>query len=433
MTPGILTSIYSKETEANMSDIYSYDYDIAITAMLNIKTYDNLDVIIDLNESEGNYTLESDPGGGFSHFSSYSLSASPKLGFEFENWEGDSVDKLLFDSNEINNQILIDGNISLTAVFKPKVYNLNLDSEGMGWVEGPDNFTINEDNFVVVAHNFQGYRFTHWSGDTNYLSDIFTNETNRTLTWGRVDNAENLPKDLSLTAHFVPETHQILVSSKVGGSIDYFLEGNYSIVNDEEGNLTISADSETRVGLIAFTDPGWKFSNWVTNSFDISDLNDSAAIFYPTDDANFSANFQPIEYNSSQVSITSSSGGEIEWDVTEFLGLEPSQYTFLHFEDYNISAIPDTGYRFIGWNGEGGATQLSYAITNPINELVVGGPISLVAEFELIEYPSDQISITPNDNSYGAVEYESNSNGNMTHFGEYLLRATPKPGYHFVY
>ena len=59
---------------------------------------------------------------------------------------------------------------------------------------------------------------------------------------------------------------------------------------------------------------------------------------------------------------------------------------YTHFDEYQLTAIPNIGYKFSHWEGDGNVTQLVNGPESSSNLLKVEGPISLKANFEILRY-----------------------------------------------
>jgi hypothetical protein len=193
---GILSNPNSAITDANISKM---DYTgTSITAFLRLLDYEAEDINI-TSAFGGNIFLGTNDSGGFEHFKSYSLIATPLMGYEFDRWAGDAnATQLAYGPAVAENELLIEGPVQLKAMFKLVNYQINLSSIGDGLPKGPETFTIDQ-NPEIVAEAFPGWRFTHWSGDVDYLVDPLSSET--LIQW----LTGNPPQNLSFTANFEPQ------------------------------------------------------------------------------------------------------------------------------------------------------------------------------------------------------------------------------------
>ena len=122
----------------------------------------------------------------------------------------------------------------------------------------------------------------------------------------------------------------------------------------------------------AYPQSGYKFDYWSDPHGILADTSNSIT------DANISeidvlaeitAYFKPMEYNSSDVNISTGNGGEIIIETDE-------SGKFTHFRQYSLRAIPDAGYKFSHWSGERNETNLADGSFIGDNSLIMDGPIS---------------------------------------------------------
>ena len=326
---GILANPNLAQTEANISKIYPHD-SASVSAILRLDDYDESDINITA-DAGGNILFQTDDSGGFTHFTSYELNATASLGYQFDQWVG-NTEQLEFGSHEKNNKFLIEGPLSLRASFTLSEYELNLSSSGEGTTLGPENFTM-QDTPSIKAIPFQGNRFTHWSGDTEYLLDHLTSETFIVLE----DNS--VPEDLSLIANFVPENYQISLNTEGNGSADIILSSGESFNGVAFQSVTV--DSETQIVFETIAQDGWSFSNWrglpgiseLYNPLAHVDQYSSVIYFYPSSDLNITAEFKITEYDDTQIVVNSGNGGVVLLESEE-------SGNFLHFSSYDLNATP---------------------------------------------------------------------------------------------
>lgn len=372
----ILANPNSAQTEANISKIYPHE-SATVSAILRLDDYDDSDINI-TSGTGGNAFFNSDESGGFTHYTSYELNATAQLGYQFDQWVG-NTEQLEYGPFEKQNKFLVEGPLSLSATFIYTEYNLELESAGDGTVLGPETFTI-EDNPTIRASAFPGARFTHWTGDTEYLLNHLSAET-----FIHLDN-NSIPQDLHLVANFVPESYQVVVQTEGNGSVDILLSSGEIIY--ETVYSSVSIDSETQLTLDASPQDGWSFSHW-RGLPDISDLlNPIAEIdqysavsyFYPSSDLNLTAEFKVTEYDDTQIVVTSSTGGVVS------VGSETSG-NFLHFSSYDLNASPNKGYEFDAWEVE--STKESLVLNGlgvADNQIRIMGDMEINASFNLIQY-----------------------------------------------
>ena len=375
---GILSNPNSAITDANISKMD--DTGTSITAFLRLLDYEAEDINI-TSAFGGNIFLGTNDSGGFEHFKSYSLIATPLMGYEFDRWAGDAnATQLAYGPAVAENELLIEGPVQLKALFKLVNYQMNLSSIGDGLPKGPETFTIDQ-NPEIVAEAFPGWRFTHWSGDIDYLVDPLSSET--LIQW----LTGNPPQNLSFTANFEPQRYDINLKTYGNGQIDYFIEGGESAVVTSE--RTISLNSTDQLYLDGtFPLDGWQFNRWdglptllsLINPQSFVDPNSSVVWFYPSADLDIAAYFEIIEYDDSQVEINSTIGGNV---ISE----SESDGTFAHFSTYELNASASRGYQFDEWRVDiDNQNYILNGLNNPINEVKIEGPIAITAVFSLTPY-----------------------------------------------
>ena len=373
---GILANPNLAQTEANISKIYPHD-SASVSAILRLDDYDESDINITA-DAGGNILFQTDDSGGFTHFTSYELNATASLGYRFDQWVG-NTEQLEFGSKEKNNKFLIEGPLSLRASFTLSEYELNLSSSGEGTTLGPENFTM-QDTPSIKAIPFQGNRFTHWSGDTEYLLDHLTSETFIVLE----DNS--VPEDLSLIANFVPENYQISLNTEGNGSADIILSSGESFNGVAFQSVTV--DSETQIVFETIAQDGWSFSNWrglpgiseLYNPLAHVDQYSSVIYFYPSSDLNITAEFKITEYDDTQIVVNSGNGGDVLLESEE-------SGNFLHFSSYDLNATPVKGYEFNGWLLDTSQESLLlYNTSSSNNRLRIEGGMEINASFSIVDY-----------------------------------------------
>jgi len=373
---GILDDPDSSQTEANISKIYPY-MEASISAVLRLDDYDETDINI-TSDYGGNITFESDEEGGFTHYTTYELNATPVLGYQFDQWVGD-IEQLEFGAFDPSNKVLIEGPLSLRATYKLSLFNLTLSVEGDGYPIGPETFTIS-DSPTIKALAFPGSKFTHWTGDTDFLLDHLASETFISL------ESNSIPRDLSFTANFIPETYEVHLSTIGSGSVDIYLSNGDAYDGSVSRELTI--DSQTQITLEVMPPDGWDFSIWsglpdqseLLNPVGFMDPYSPLAYFYPPKDLNISALFEISKYGDEEIVVHPGDGGDV------ILASEENG-DFHHFSSYDLNASPQRGYEFTQWIiATSKVSTLSNGIEDPDNVLTIEGPVELNASFSPIVF-----------------------------------------------
>ena len=142
--------------------------------------------------------------------------------------------------------------------------------------------------------------------------------------------------------------------------------------NAINGNITVSATAMD----------GYEFSHWSDPYGLLSDLNESsteANVSKIEIDAEITANFKVIDYTLDEINISSLAGGT-------YMLENPTPGKFQHFGQYSLTAVPNHGYKFDRWIGDGNTTNLINSPSSENNFLSINGPIQLTASFVPVEY-----------------------------------------------
>jgi hypothetical protein len=409
---GILTDPNSWQTEANMSRIYPYT-EASISAVLRLDDYDQTDVNI-TSDFGGNIFLESDENGGFTHFKLYEINATSILGYQFDQWVGD-VEQLQAGPSEPINQVLIEGPLSLRATYQLSEYKIDLNSLGDGDTVGPESFTIS-DTPSIKAVAFPGWRFTHWTGDTDFLLDHFASETFIPL------ESNSVPQDLSFTANFIPKNYDFQLNTTGNGTVDIYLSNGDTF--DGLSSHEFSSDSQTQITLEAFAADGWNFKTWMglpdlselLNPVAYIDPYSSLSYFYPSKDLNITAIFEVKEYDDQEIAVRSGIGGSISVESED-------NGKFLHFSSYDLNASPSKGYEFSQWITDPTKENfLSNGIYSANNILTIGGEIEINATFSTVVF-----NLSINTDEGGTTTGSST----FTVLDTPVIQATPSDGWDF--
>ena len=165
------------------------------------------------------------------------LSATPKTGYHFKEWQVISGSVTIKD----NKFIMPSANVEVKAIFEedvpaPTEYTITYDLAG-GTAEGnPDTYTIETRTFTLKNPTKSGYTFTGWSGTG------LTGENNLTVTIEKGSTG-----DRSYTAHWryngsghSYSYYTIKATAGAGGSISP--SGNVSVREGRDQTFTITPD-----------------------------------------------------------------------------------------------------------------------------------------------------------------------------------------------
>jgi len=158
------------------------------------------------------------------------LTPVPEPGWSFYGWEG-----MCDDPQAPLCTVTMDADKSVTAIFIPDEYTLEVTTEGSGAVSrdlpGPYNYG---DVVTLTAIPDTGWVFAGWSGDVTGTDNPLT------LT---------ISGDMNVTATFIPPEYELTI----------LLYGNGVV--DANPDKPVYAYGEV-VELTAVADPGWYFTGW---------------------------------------------------------------------------------------------------------------------------------------------------------------------------
>ena len=254
-----------------------------------------------------------DINGSYSFGSQVTISATPDSGYSFSSWH--EIGNSIADSSLATTSVTVEANQSIQATFTPLNYNFAVTAGNGGSVSSSP--TGNTQPFAsdvsVSAIPKSGYFFTGWSGSG--VSDINASTTNVQISGNH-----------TIVANFA--------QTPIGKFVVQISSNN----NDAAANLKGSGAYNTNevIQISAFANEGYTFANWsgatVTNP---NEANSSVSV---TQDLNLTANFTTQQYN---LILLASTGGIIN-DVNN---------SYSHGSNVSISATPQTGYTFSGWEG----------------------------------------------------------------------------------
>ena len=269
-----------------------------------------------LNASTGG---SANGSGQFDYGSSPTISATPSAGYFFSGWDGEGVT----DPNSASTTVLMSEDRNLTANFAIQSHSLTLNASTGGSANGSGQFDYGSSP-TISATPSTGYSFGGWSGEGT--SDPSASSTTVLMN-----------QDRMLTALFALNLHTLAINQQTGGSITAS-DGTY-----EYG---------TQVNIFAIPHQGYSFVRWtgegVRNPTTLSTTVDM------TEDRNVSVLF---EINTHALNLHATEGGSVTGSGQFEYGSNPS-----------ISAIPNSGYSFLGWDGEGASDASSASTTALMSE-----------------------------------------------------------------
>ncbi|ERP30753.1 hypothetical protein CALK_2420 [Chitinivibrio alkaliphilus ACht1] len=293
-----------------------------------------------LSAEYGQYELTFDAGGGF-------VSIHPEKEYYVS---GDTVilyphttEKSTFVAWEIDSlvritplELIMDSDRQVRAHFTSRHILHTEASTGGRVVQEPDEWIYTQGDTVrVTAHADSGYVFLGWSGarkseeETLYLS---------------------MDRSKHLMAHFgIPREELHLLHLDYAGGI---------VLSVPRKNVYRTGDTVT---LFAIDVGAYRFSHW--EGAVVGD--ESPASFVITSDTTVSAHFTE-QYS---LDAQASTGGRVF--------LDPAKETYMRGDTVTLTAHPDDGWVFVGWDG------MDHMTTSPV-EIVMTEDQSIRAEFRRV-------------------------------------------------
>ena len=401
----ILDDALSSNTAAQISKINANE--ASITAVFSPKQYDDDNTFIQVNwdHSHGDVNLQKNISGKFTHFEKYSLVATPTKGYRFLEWNGTGSSNLLtYGKFEKNNELLIQGSpvdVNLTALFEPSEFFIDVNSSPnyAGEVVGAGGFSIlDTPSLTAIAH--PGFKFTGWSGNTDYLSDI-----NSSTTFVRTDD-----RNFSFTANFRAIDFNVTITAMEGGTFNAYYENFGDQFAFNAANHTESLGYSQSFSVSVSENDGWLFDQWLNLPSDqlAQKTSPSLSNIDVLSDLSFSAKFKRIPYS---LDLNNTLGGSVTGTgIYEFE------------EDVNISATPEEHFTFSKWNVYPNGTDTSFISPTLANQTITipsslpSSGTTLEAEFAPNSY---QIIASSSNSFHGKISLSSTFSGNTLTSPEY--------------
>ena len=325
---------------------------------------------------------------------SIAVNATPAEGYQFSKWQ--DPNGLLENSFSASTSVVMSratGNSFIQAQFERKQYDVQISSGSGGNIifDTPNGPWIHFGIYAIQAVPNPGYKFVSWNGNQESIDSLLVSNE-------QSSNQISVSSDISLNAHFVPESYTISVTSGSGGSATG--SGQFSV-----------SDSPA---LIATAANGWEFSHWDGNETLLTLLssNTSPNVFVDLTDAppllNYEAVFRKPNF---EINVQSSSGGKVN-------GQSLLSYEIESGTELTLLAVPEIGWDFSRWFGIESDTP-----TDSFLSIVVSSNLNVTAEFIRKSYLlSINQSLNGEVSGGGVYEYDA----------DVTISATPKQGYRFL-
>ena len=303
------------------------------------------------------------------------LNATPETGYHFVNWtEGDAV---VSATNPY--QFKLEANRDIVANFDTNTYVLAVDvaaeCAGMGTVAGSNTAAEHFQNYQISATPATGYHFVQWQDGNN--------DNPRTVT---------LTEDASFTATF--DTNVYNVTANVNNMAMGSVSGPATVKHFKNADYVATANT------------GYHFVNW-TNLAGMEIGAEAVLNIAPVSDTTVYANFAVNTY-----ALTVNVAAECTGMGTAS-GSNPAAE---HFQNYQISATPATGYHFVQWQDGNNDNPRTVTLT---------AAATYTATFDTNVY---NVTVNVNNTAMGSVSGPAT----VKHFKNADYEATANTGYHFV-
>jgi outer membrane lipoprotein-sorting protein len=291
------------------------------------------------------------------------LVAEAEPGYRFVNLTGD-VDTIV-DPDSASTTITINDDYFITANFEPLPsveYSLTIDSTQGGEVTTPGEGTFTCDAGKVVdllAVADEHYEFTGWTGDVDYVDDIYAAETTVTV-WD----------DYSITANFELVQYTLTIDSLACGEVT---SPGMGTSRYRHGHI---------VRLVVVAEEHYRFVGWTGDIEQIADPASPDTTITMWGDYSITVVFELVEYS---LIVDSTEGGSVTVPGEGESAYPPGTVV-------DLVAVADEHYQFVEWTGDVDYVDDIYAAETSIT---VWGDYSVSAEFEKV--PALEVySVEPN-------------------------------------
>ncbi len=326
-------------------------------------------------EVTGNGTVTKNPDKPeYTHGEEVLLTAIPEAGWSFTNWTGDLTGS---DNPKV---IVMDQNRSVSAIFIIDTYTIVATAGPGGSIEPEGQIQVNhgDDREFIITPD-AGYEIA------DVVVDGFSVGAIANYTFNNVVSDHTIDASFSLLEYTITVSASPIEGGTVSGG------GVYK-------------HGET-VDLTAVADDSYRFKNWTECGIVVS--TDPNYSFTASANRNLLANFIEKTY---ELTVKLSGQGSVE--------KQPDKARYLPEEVVNLTAIPETGWRFLNWSGA------LTGNTNPAS-ITMNNDKTVIANFSINQYV---IVVSPNPQNGGTVS----GGGTYPHGETVTLKATPNEGYEFL-
>lgn len=317
------------------------------------------------------------------------VEATTEPGYLFQNWTG------ALTSVNASEKLTVTGNQTIGAEFVREYYQIDVThNEGGSVTIAPpassEGYIYNE-SVVLTAVPEAGYEFDGWSGSYGDNPTIAATVT------------ENLAIEATFTK-IGAKSYVLNYTASEGGTI--------SADPIRDGNAYVEG---TTVKLTAVAEDGYDFINWTDDAENVLGLDPASFEVIMNDDKTINANFVKSSYFASTSVIGNG--------VVNISPL-PENEGYSYGTEITLTATPDEGWTFSGWEDADGTTMS----TNPLT-LSITSDVVYTATFVQVDNTVKDVSFSKD----GEGEIEVSPNKAAYENGEEItLTAVATQGWRFI-
>ena len=321
-------------------------------------------------------------GGAFLYGETCTISATPNLGYTFENW---TVNGIEVSTDATYTFVVSEAGDYVANFVAGALHTINVEVNPAigGTATGAGEYSEGM-NCTLTAVPNQGFSFINWTLDGTVVSED--------ATYSFI-----VTEDATYVANFRQDLYYVGVTAQpanggqtVGGG--YFLYGHWCVLN-------------------AIPNPGYTFVNWTVNGNPV--CSEPIYRFMVTEDVDVVANFTQDAYV-----ITAIANPAVGGTISGTGG-------FSFGQSCTLSATANTGYTFVNWMKDGEVVSSNATYTFTVNESA-----NYVANFSQNLYT---INVAANPANAAHVFIQNGGNGQFAYGDLCTLRvATPNTGYTFL-
>jgi len=280
------------------------------------------------------------------------LTATPSTGYHFTGWSGDTT--------EIANPLSVrmNSNKNLTANFAINTYILTVNAGAGGTVIPTGASTVNHGAATsITATPAIGYQFVRWTRSSLVATIADSSLPSTTVS---------LASDATISAVFAIKQYTLIISA-----------ANGTVTKNPDQALY---DTNTVVQLSASPSTGHHFVNWSGDTTE----NANPLSIRMNSNKNLTANFAINTYT---LTVNAGAGGTVS---------PTGAYTVNYGAATSITAIPDSGYRFVRWTRSGTGATIADS-TRASTTVSLTADATITAEFAINHAPNKPSNPSPID------------------------------------